>query len=309
VLPIVTSTIAGLLVILLAGLLTAVVGHIRGGHPFRWIGSRVVRLVRWIAGLRLSTIRSRRRLYDEGFQDRDEEVKRERAAAKQPLWRVTRDRGHIDDRTYWLTNLSWVAWDVRVDVDPLFFAFDEQPFFPGEFGDDTPGGTTGKWFSGLITDRGRVEGVTFIVEWRDANGDRHTAHTTFAAETLPLESRDEAYMRGRTELQAEIDDRRAKPIRRPRWLVGKVRNGSTGWMLINASEGSIATEVTLDAESAWFVITGAADWEDGNGVARLPFNGILTTGGRSFGVDFYIEWNDREGERQSATFHYEPPGF
>lgn len=275
----------------------------------------------WIAGLRpVSTARLRREVAAEreaADKEHAEMLEARRRSPSPPSWLIRHDRrmgrDEFDNDTFWLTNMGFPVTEVEVTGDPAFIVLPHRVIFPSH------DNGVGQWFAGNITERGRQEGVTLAITWRNRHGDPGSFEYRLEPEAIAdmgLETRDQAYSRGRADgfaegraegvvvgratLQAEVDAKRARPVRQPSWLVGRKPNApSNQWILVNSVEGAVATEVFLFGDSD-FTATSAADWPDLTGVNSGEFRGIA----RMEDIVFRIEWNDANGERQGGTFHY-----
>lgn len=149
----------------------------------------IIRFARWSKGLKFrspfTTDRQRThelearqdsesKQLDLGYEKRSDEVtaEREDARRKPPSFSVERvDQWHVGE--FRLYNRGWKVGNVWLTAPEDEFTFDgDPPVWPGDFGDDSPGGSIGKGFYGLPTEKGLAHGVNFTVAWSWRNLDR-----------------------------------------------------------------------------------------------------------------------------------------
>lgn len=294
----------------------------------KWRERIWARLGRWIRGLRPVTIaRLRREVAAERSaveKEHAEATAERQKSPSPPQWVIRYDRrmgrDEFDNDTFWLTNMGFPVREVEVTGDPEFIELPHRVIFQAhDHG-------TGQWFAADITERGRREGVTLTITHLNRHGDPGTFDYRLEPDVIgdmKLETRDDAYTRGRADgraeghaagveagrqaLQSEIDTQRAKPVRKPRWAILQKPDGD--WTLANTSEGAVATVVTLDAPPNQFTFYSAADWDDMSGVSVQGFRGLAV--GAGVHVAFTVEWNDVNGIRQTSPIHWypEPPTY
>lgn len=250
---------------------------------YKVIAQGIALFFKWVWSWRVNGKVKRDSLVQQGYDKRDAEVKAERARSPRPSWRISTDTPFGED-VYFLNNSGWRVSDVRLDADPEFFTFDGEAFFPGAFGDNNSGGSTGRQIRGEPTDRGRREGVTFTVAWIDQNGDEQPKT---AGGDLP----------GTVALLPKP----LKPVIPPTWQIGKPK--STGdkdiYVLANGAPGSVTNNVVIDAGPEYFTFMVKKDLGDLVGPGYLPFAGRPTDGGIAFGVTFWVTYEDANGDRHT----------
>ncbi len=171
--PTLSAIVAGLAVVLIVALLARVP---RLTPFYKTAGRGIARFFRSVSSWRINGRETRDALAQQGYDKRDAEVKAERARSPRPSWRISSDT-LFGENVYFLNNSGWQVSDVRLDADPEYFIFDGEAFFPGAFGDNSAGSSTGRQFGGEPTARGRREGVTFTLTWVDQNGDEQPKTT------------------------------------------------------------------------------------------------------------------------------------
>jgi hypothetical protein len=317
------TVIGGLILATILALLALLWSRIRR-IPFRQVVGSAWKRVRGLAGFRPVTIRRLRREVSEakaeGFKERDDAVAAERQSPRPPSWRLRYDsymgRDENDNDVFWLTNMGFPVSEIEVTGNPAHIVFPRRVVFTGA------DNGTGQGFAGNITDLGRAEGVTLHITWRNQYGDPGEFDYRLESEDiagLGLETRPQAYERGKTEgieegraagieagrqaMRAEIDNQRARPPKKARWLVLRdPESPKDGWVLINMAEGTVATEVELDADID-FKFWSATGWDDLSGIANGKFQGY-TNNPVTF---FTVEWNDANAVRQVARVEYVSP--
>jgi len=277
----------------------------------------------WVVGLHVTTRSGRERIEASGYERRSEEVRAERETTPRPSWRVTsRDRLFGQTDLHWLENRGYEAFDVGLTCDPDFFKIDGEVFFGGSFGTGFPMGSIGKQFFGAPTERGREEGVTFTVTWRDKNGDSHSAPVYMNPEDIRLgkddaieEARNVAWKEGYAAAQAATESQppepKQPPLPRPRWIVeADTEDGAPDWYTIqNLVPRSVAREVRVEAGPE-FQILDAGHWEDlstsGPASGRGSFQAWANDWAVANGVDVVITWYDEQGNAQVESKHVWP---
>jgi len=276
----------------------------------------------WAKGLRVTTRAERERIEVQGYERRSAEVRAERDVAPRPAWRVDpRDRLWGQQTLHWLENYGYQVFDVAVTCDPEVFKLDGDAFFPGGFGTNVPGGSVGQQFHGTPTDRGREEGVTFTVTWRDKNGDWHSEPVYMSPDDIRVGKDDAiehaselAWKEGYAAAKAALEESaleesippRQPPLPRPRWTIdADTGDGASDWYTIqNHVPRSVAREVRVEAGPD-FEIRDAGHWEDlsvtgpTNGTGH--FQAFSSERGHLSGVDVVVTWYDENGERQAET--------
>ena len=124
--------------------------------------------------------------FDVGYAKRHAEVAAEREAAERypPSFSIVRrDDHHVGE--FMLYNKGWMVGNVWLTAPEDEFNFDgDPPVWSGEFGDDSHGGSVGKYFYGLPTEKGLAHGVNFTVGWSWRNLDRDSKPLRVAADRL-----------------------------------------------------------------------------------------------------------------------------
>lgn len=116
--------------------------------------------------------------------------------------------------------------------------------------------------------------------------------------------------RGRDRKQRELDSQRARPVARPRWVLGKARQGGPGvYVLGNAADDAEASDVELQTPGVDFQFFDAARWPEIRGTAMLKFEGRRSRDGELFGVSFFVDWTDTNGDRQREALLLPPASF
>lgn len=147
--------------------------------PFgRWVTGLKFRLPLTTEKQRTDNLEARRdsesRKFDLGYEKRSAEVTAERddARLKPPSFSVERrDDWHVGE--FRLYNRGWMVGNVWLTAPEDEFTFEgDPPVWAGDFGDDLPGGSVGKAFYGLPTEKGLANGVNFTVGWSWRNLDR-----------------------------------------------------------------------------------------------------------------------------------------
>lgn len=229
--PTLSAIVGGLVVVAIVAMLSRVP---KLKPTYEAVGRAVARFFKWVWSWRVNGKVKRDSLVQQGYDKRDAEVKAERARSPRPSWRISTDTPFGDD-VYFLNNSGWRVSDVRLDADPEFFTFDGEAFFPGAFGDNNSGGSTGRQFRGEPTNRGRREGVTFTVTWIDQNGDEQPKT---AGGDLPG--------------TVFMPPRALKPVVQPTWQIGKPKSGGGKdvYVLANGAPDSVTNNVVIDAAPA-----------------------------------------------------------
>lgn len=245
-----------------------------------------VRPIKWISGLRVTTSKVRMAIEEAGHQRRSEEVAIERARSLQPAWKVSaRDRLFGHTNLFWLENSGYEVFDVSLTCAPEYFTLEGEVFFGGGFGTNAPGGHVGKQFFGAPTERGRIEGVPFLVTWRDRNGDKCEREIFMPPEEILLghdDAVEEARMNGWKEgyaarVEAEQSDASPSvkavpplPLPAPRWRIYRDSDDENKFHLQNTVKRSVAKEVRLESPNLGF--WDGAHWEDASDVVLHDFH-------------------------------------
>lgn len=211
-----------------------------------------------------------------------------------------------DDR-FLLRNWGAPVMDPEVTVDESELVLRHPVFRMGPFGT-----LKAHPFEGDLTEKGRSSGVTFQISYVDQAGDTQVMPYTLTPNKLHVnnhETREEAYERGltdgRAELQAEIDEQRAKPTIKPQWLLARVPKTSE-YIIANTAVGSVARDVVIEASPLHFTFIGAPQWDDisvpedtenVDEIGTRKFRGHVNRSGASFGVLAMISWADENGDR------------
>lgn len=243
-----------------------------------------------------------------GYERRSAELVAERARTPRPRLYVDQlGSMNSDDHHFMLRNTGYAATDVSLTADESALVLRSPVFRRGPFGDSFPDSTTGHSFDADLTDAGRANGVTFQIEYTDQAGDPHAETYRLPPEKLFVntqETRQEAYERGRADLQEEIDAQRARPIVEPQWLLGREPGGR--YIISNSAIGSVAKDVKISANPAVFTFRGAPQWEDisvpadveiADTIGTRIFDGFVGEHGRMMDVDVTVSWTDENGER------------
>lgn len=245
-----------------------------------------------------------------GYERRSQEVVSERARTPKPNLYVDQQGSmNSDDHHFMLRNSGYPVSDLEVTTDGTDLVLGYPVFRSGSFGDNTPGSVKGLPFEGDLTDKGRTSGVTFSITYTDQTGDKRVEEYRLSPERLYAnthETREEAYARGRAELQQEIDAERARPRLDPQWLLARDRKNSR-YIISNTAAGSTARDVKIDAAPQFFTFIGAPQWEDisvpadadePGVVGTRIFNGVIGEHGHAFGVRVSVSWADENGDRR-----------
>lgn len=315
----------GLRAIILVGVaLVAVV--VASAVSRRWRSRLWIPILVWAAGLQPVTAASRTRAVAAAKQAVfDEHAAQEEARLRSPSppsWVIRHDRrmgrDEFDNDTFWLTNMGFPVKEVEISGNPEFIGFPHRVVFQNHENG------IGQWFAANITERGRAEGVTLTISWRNRHGDPGSFDYRLEPDALAemaIETRDEAFARGksegfaagrdegnaqgRAELLAELEAKRGIPIRKARWAVVRMPNGS--WTLSNTAQGSLAFKVVLDAPSSDFTFFSAADWDEMPGVHSERFEGLIPGVGTH--VAFNVAWEDANGAPQTSEVHWHDPAL
>lgn len=242
------------------------------------------RLLKWVGGLRVKTRRGRDQLFEDGYAKRSSEVEDERKLSPRPTWRVTHNPG--DDWIY-IHNSGYAVDDVVVSADPELFEFAEgaeRGFIKGRLGDNTSGGSSGKQVAGTVTRKGEREGVTFTFSWKDQHGDTQPPsgfHDMPVTATLP--------------------PRTLLPVVEPTWQIGRPKGESDPdiYALVNGEPGFVATNVRIDASPQEFTFMVSKRLGDLSGVGGFKFGGRPEESGRILGVNFYVTYDDVNGDEHT----------
>lgn len=290
-----------------------------------WRDRTWFRFGKWVAGLRpVTTARLDREVAAErkaAAKEHADEIAARRKSPSPPAWRLQangRDLGDLDEpyQGFWLWNKGFPVTEVEISGNPDFVWFPHRAIF------HSADSNAGQFLAMGLTEKAHAEGFTLTYSWRNRYGDPGTEDIRYEPEWISQEGVETPAMtykrgkadglseghaagfeEGRKDMQAEIDRQRARPVRKARWLVETQPDArNQAWVLVNTSDGAVATEVTLDAPN-YFTFLSAADWEDMTGVARQAFRGLERDG--SF-VVFTVEWNDANGQRQSEQVRYDP---
>lgn len=290
----------------------------------KWRTQIWLRVGEWLSGLRPVTVARLRREVAEERAAADSEYEQilaaQRSTPRPPAWRIRHDqhfgRDENDNDAFWLTNMGFPVTEVEVTGDPTHIGLPHRVIF--QLADHG----TGQWFAGNITEQGRRDGVTLTITHRNSYGELGDFEYRLSADQIAemgIETRSQSYDRGRKDgieeghaagvdagrqaLLSEIDSQRTKLIRKARWAVVRMPNGS--WTLSNTSMGSVATDVSLNALPAEFTFFSAADWESMTGVISMQFEGMAV--GAASHVAFEVEWNDEHTMPQTTAVHWYPP--
>ncbi|MBX3078832.1 MAG: hypothetical protein KF692_06340 [Cryobacterium sp.] len=116
---------------------------------------------------------------------------------------------------------------------------------------------------------------------------------------------DRARIEGRAELEAELDQKRHRPIVRAQWLITASDEDEDKWVLRNVADDSYARDVSLLVESQEFQASSRLDWPriDGNEIEN--FYGVLTQAAEDFGATFVVMWTDLNEERKQFKFRWD----
>lgn len=294
----------------------------------RTIWGTVAAIFGWVFAIRPVTKAQRSALVSTGYEQHKSEVEAERLTARQPRWGFSaEDRLFGDMSMFWLHNHGYEARDVRVAVDPSEFLTDGEVFFRGGFGSGMPGGIVGKHFRGATTDKGRDNGVTFTVSWRDANDNGHDREVFMSPEEIRKgttsateEARDQGWKEGYSHAKEFFENKIAEekasqlapvPSPAPRWMIAPENTEEDNvFVLRNAVPRSVAREVRLEADSD-LKILDAAQWKDLSGTdttgAAGTFMAVFSKQGETFGVNLYLSWYDENGKKHGANLFMSAP--
>lgn len=276
--------LAGILATVIGGLVLALLYRIPKLKPlFAAVGGAVKRAAIWVIGIRPTTRDGREALRLAGYDQRDDEVKKERAHSPRPNWRVSHRNG--DDFIY-VHNSGYPVKDVVVHADESLFIFADgatQGFINGTLGDSFPGSSPGRQVSGQLTKEGRQKGVEFRFAWTDQNGDlqphaRPDLPSSATLAPLPLQS-----------------------IVQPTWQIGTPAQSPAKdiWALANGAAGSVTKNVRIDADANLFTFMLKKELGDLEGIGVLRFAGRPTEAGTHLGVDFHVTYEDANGEERT----------
>ncbi|OAN29121.1 hypothetical protein A4X17_05975 [Plantibacter sp. H53] len=290
------AVIAGLILALLARI-PKLRGPINKGVRAAWNFVRSIRISVTTTTRRAAALAAAE---ERGRAEVEERVAADRSAAPIPTWTVT--ASDADDR-FTLRSTPGRSTDVVVTAPATHFVLDGHNAW-SEVGVDSDGSYVGKTIGGIVTDRGRAEGVPFKVAWKDRNGDPHEAEAFLPAEAIaPLttaESLEEAFERGVQEEREKVVAERAAPVYPPRWNAVRDRTGGrTDFVLTNSADQSVAKHVVLQhpAGSDLRFISGAA-WDDLSGKNAAVFEALVTDEGWAFGVQVWVYWTGSDGKRR-----------
>lgn len=278
------------------------------------------RLAKWISGLRVLSQAQREGLVADGVLAREAALKTERAATKQPAWRIiVGDTMFREANINWLHNSGHEAIDVEVTCDRALFEIEGQAFYRGPFG------SAGRQLLGLVTERGEAEGIDFTVTWRDVRGDKQRTIVRVPPENLRNSRQSaidaaraagasEGFKQGRDAARAEQETDAAEtlnlPAPEPRWTlthVGADANGVVTYRVANAIPGSFAYNVRVDhIEGGPFEFTDAAFWPNLSGAAEGSFRGLLKGNGRAAGATLKLSWLDEMHRTNETQFRVAP---
>lgn len=123
---------------------------------------------------------------DQGRDEVREQVARERAAAKKPIFRIQRTQWLSMDGedAFYLYNDGARALCVSVKADKELWKPGKAIGLADTFKGDPLGPNLGKQFEGLVTERGYDEGITFTVHYLDQNQDSQTQLVTVSPDKL-----------------------------------------------------------------------------------------------------------------------------
>lgn len=263
-------------------------------------GSWALSLLKWPLTLRVKTKRQLQTLDAGGYARRDREVTEEREHTPRPTWLIDQRGSMADDHVFILRNAGYSVDDVAVEIDDGGLKLRRPVFWRGSFGDSMPGSVPGRDFEGDLTEKGRTDGVTFKISYTDQAGDTQVEEYFLSPDRLmanELETREQAYARGRADVQSELDAQRTRPMVRAQWLIGKAKGKDGVFLILNTADGAVARDVSLSAPTSTFTFIGAPQWEDVSGEGQRVFGGRISEHGRVFGVEINVEWTDGNGER------------
>lgn len=286
----------------------------------RTVWGNARRLAKWAAGLRILSQAQREGLVADGVAAREKALEKERAATKQPAWRIlVGDTMFREANINWLHNSGHEAMDVEVTCDRDLFEIEGQAFYAGPFG------TAGRQLLGLVTDRGEAEGIDFSVTWRDVHGDNQ--HTIVRVHPEDLRNRRQAaidaaraagvregFKEGKDAARAEQETDATQalnlPAPAPRWTLtnmGEDTNGIVTYRVTNAIPGSHAYNVRMDhIKGGPFQFTDAAFWPNLSGTAEGSFRGLLKGNGRAAGATLQLSWLDEMHRPNETQFRIAP---
>lgn len=113
---------------------------------------------------------------DQGRDEVREQVARERAAAKKPVFHIERTQWLSMDGedAFWLYNGGAPTLCVSVEADNELWQPGKPVGLADTFKGDPVGAGVAKQFDGLVTEPGYANGITFTVHYLDQNGDPQT---------------------------------------------------------------------------------------------------------------------------------------
>ncbi|MGB3374901.1 MAG: hypothetical protein WBA87_07160 [Microbacterium sp.] len=159
-----------------------------------------------------------------------------------------------------------------------------EGFIKGRLGDNVPGGSTGKQVPGELTREGARRGVAFDLSWIDQNGDRQPETS---GSNLPS--------------TASLPAKPLQKVVRPTWQIGRPKQspGPDILVLANGAEGCVAKNVVIEADADYFTFVLKRELGDLEGIGVLRFAGRPTENGSVLGVDFYVTYEDVNGDEHT----------
>ncbi len=128
--------------------------------------------------------------------------------------------------------------------------------------------------------------ATFVYPpWRKAIWGNVAKWRPFTTQNTLQRARDA----GRSELEAELEAQRSRPLIRAQWLIGRDDAEQFGWKILNVADDSVAKHVSVQVDSRMFRPGSALDWESIHGGESGTFKGVLTDNARR-GLDFSVSW-------------------
>lgn len=123
---------------------------------------------------------------DQGRDEVREQVARDRAAAKKPVFHIERAQWLSMDGedAFFLYNGGAPALCISVEADKELWKPGKAVGLADTFKGDPVGPNVAKQFEGLVTERGYAEGITFTVHYLDRNEDPQTQLVTVPPDKL-----------------------------------------------------------------------------------------------------------------------------
>lgn len=123
---------------------------------------------------------------EQGRQEVREQIARDRAAAKKPVFNIERTQWLSMDGgdAFYLYNGGAPAVSVWIEADKELWKPGKPVGLADTFKGDAVGPNLAKQFEGLVTERGYAEGITFTVHYLDQNGDPQTQLVPVTPEKL-----------------------------------------------------------------------------------------------------------------------------